>query len=78
MNLTTTAGDVDLTFVPSGTSGFADLRRGAVEVEAVDGLTILVASLEDIIRSKEAADRDQDRQALPRLRRLLERLRDEG
>jgi hypothetical protein len=77
LNLTTSAGDVDLTFVPSGTRGFADLERGAVGVEAVEGVIIQVASLQDIIRSKEAADRDKDRQALPRLRRLLERLRDE-
>ena len=77
VNLTTAAGDVDLTFVPSGTRGFADLERGALRVEVADGLTILVASLEDVIRSKEAAGRDKDRQALPRLRRLLDRLQRE-
>jgi hypothetical protein len=33
-----------------------------------------VASLADIIRSKEAAGREKDRLALPRLRRLLDRL----
>ena len=78
VNLTTAAGDVDVTFMPSGTRGFADLDRGAIGVEAVEGLAIRVASLEDIIRSKEAADREKDRQALPRLRRLLDRLREEG
>jgi hypothetical protein len=76
VNLTTDAGDIDVTFVPSGTRGFADLERNAIGVEAVAGLTILVASLEDIIRSKEAANRDKDRQALPRLRRLLDRLQE--
>ena len=55
-----------------------DLERSAGGVEAVEGVTIQVASLPDIIRSKEAADSDKDRQALPRLRRLLERLRDES
>jgi len=34
-----------------------------------------VAALEDIIRSKEAADREKDRLALPTLRLLLKRIR---
>ena len=75
INLTTHAGDLDLTFQPSGTRGYSDLRRDAVEIEAADRLPILVASLEDVIRSKEAAGREKDRAALPRLRRLLDRLR---
>jgi hypothetical protein len=74
-NLTTRAGDLDLTFRPSGTEGYADLRRDAVEIEAEDGVHILVASLVDVIRSKEAAGREKDRVALPRLRRLLDRTR---
>jgi hypothetical protein len=37
-----------------------------------------VASLADIIRSKQAADREKDRAALPVLRRLLERLTEGG
>ena len=75
LNLTTQAGDLDLTFRPSGTEGYADLRRDAVEIEAEDGVRILVASLADVIRSKEAAGREKDRMALPRLRRLLDRTR---
>ncbi|MCH8007058.1 MAG: hypothetical protein IH888_12670 [Planctomycetes bacterium] len=35
----------------------------------------LYASLADVIRSKEAAGREKDRVVLPRLRRLLDRLR---
>jgi hypothetical protein len=35
---------------------------------------ILVASLTDVIRSKEAEGREKDRQALPRLRQLLARI----
>jgi hypothetical protein len=78
VNMTTDAGDLDITFCPSGTSGFADLKRDAIDIQAADRLNILVASLEDVIRSKAAADREKDRLALPRLRRLLERLqRDE-
>jgi hypothetical protein len=73
LNLTTNAGDLHLCFRPSGTRGFADLRRGALEIEA-GGFRVLVASLADVIRSKEAAGREKDRLALPRLRRLLDRL----
>lgn len=77
-NMTTEAGDLNVTFGPSGTSGFTDLQRDAIDIEAADRLHILVASLEDIIRSKEAAGREKDRLALPRLRRLLDRLRADG
>ena len=73
VNMTTVAGDLDVTFCPSGTQGFSDLCRDAMEIQAADGLSIQVASLEDVIRSKEAAGRDKDRVALPRLRRLLDR-----
>jgi hypothetical protein len=74
VNTTTEAGDLDVTFCPSGTQGYRDLRRDAVEIEAAERLHIRVASLADIIRSKEAAGREKDRLALPRLRRLLDRL----
>ena len=43
-------------------------------MEPAKGLSILVASLADIIRSKQAADREKDRQALPRLQALLEQV----
>jgi len=75
VNMTTQAGDLDVTFCPSGTSGFDDLQRDAIDIEAADRLHILVASLQDVIRSKEAAGREKDRLSLPRLRRLLDRLR---
>ena len=75
VNMTTDAGDIDVTFQPAGTAGFAGLASAAHRMEAVDQVEVLVASLEDIIRSKEAADRDKDRSAVPRLRQLLERIR---
>jgi hypothetical protein len=78
VNMTTEAGDLDVAFCPSGTSGYADLKRDAIDIEAADRLHILVASLEDVIRSKEAAGREKDRLALPRLRRLLDRLSGAG
>lgn len=74
LDLTTEAGDLDLAFVPSGfPDGFAQLRTNAVEVSLVEGTLTAVASLLDVIRSKQAADRDKGRAALPYLRALLER-----
>jgi hypothetical protein len=76
-NLTTAAGDLDITFSPAGTDGYSDLRRGAREIDAL-GLSIPVASLADVIRSKEAAGREKDERSLPTLRRLLEAEENEG
>ena len=73
LNLTTRAGALDLSFTPAGTGGYPDLKRDAVAMDAADGVSVLVASLADVIRSKSAADREKDRQALPRLRELLDR-----
>jgi len=70
-NLTTAAGDLDITFVPAGTNGYADLRRDVREIDAL-GVKVPVASLADIVRSKEAAGREKDARSLPTLRRLLE------
>ena len=73
LNLVTRHGDLDLTFTPSGTQGFADLRRSSSDIE-IHGVRVSVASLADVIRSKEAADREKDRLVLPTLRELLDRL----
>jgi hypothetical protein len=69
-------GELDVVLDPAGTGGFKDLVRNAAETE-VYGLTILVAALEDVIRSKEAAGRERDRAVLPNLRRTLELKRKE-
>jgi hypothetical protein len=71
-NLITTAGRLDIAFVPSGTRGYEDLIQSAVRFE-VFGAPLDAASLEDIIRSKEAADRVQDRQDVIVLREMLRR-----
>jgi len=76
LELTTRAGDLDLSFRPDGTGGYADLSRDAIEIEVEDGVRILVASLADVIRSREAVGGEKDRIALPRLRRLLDRTRE--
>ena len=71
-NLTTKYGDLDITFTPSGTQGYADLKQDAIEV-TIRGATVKLAALVDIVRSKEAAGRDKDRRALPILRELVDR-----
>jgi hypothetical protein len=73
-NLQTSKGDLDITFEPSGTRGYDDLRRDVVRME-VRGIDVPVASLADVVRSKEAAGRARDRAALPALRELLARQR---
>ena len=73
-NLTTRAGDLDISFVPTGTQGYPDLVRDALTV-TVGGVEIRLASLRDVVRSKEAAGRDKDRRVLPLLRELVERQR---
>lgn len=70
-SLVTDFGRLDLTFVPSGTSGYDDLQRGAIHLTIL-GAEVDVASLADVVRSKEAAGRDKDRLVLPVLRRLLQ------
>ena len=69
-NLVTDFGRLDVTFEPAGTSGYDDLASGAIDLEIL-GTHVEVASLADVVRSKEAADRDKDRLVLPVLRRLL-------
>ena len=75
LKLTTIYGDLDLTFALSGTQGYDDLRRQAIEITIHD-TKVMVAALADVIRSKEAAGRDKDRLTLPTLRRLLDRTRE--
>lgn len=73
-NLVTDLGNLDITFVPSGTRGYDDLHRD-VQAMKVRGIEVPVASLADVVRSKEAADRERDRAILPVLREMLERQR---
>ncbi|MGE5225704.1 MAG: hypothetical protein ACM3OO_02400 [Planctomycetaceae bacterium] len=70
-NLVTDHGRLDVTFEPSGTRGYDDLVRDAVHLTIL-GIDVDVASLADVIRSKEAAGREKDRLVLPVLRRIAE------
>lgn len=74
--LTTSAGDLDVCFTPSGTRGYDDLRREASRTDLGSGLVVTVASLRDVIRSKEAAGRAKDIAQLPLLRQTLEQIRE--
>lgn len=69
----TSAGALDCLGHPAGTDGFADLEASATD-EDLDGLVVPVASLEDLIRMKRAADRPQDRIALEWLSALRDEL----
>ena len=54
--------DLDLIFAPYGIERFDDAWRRHVERHGLP-----VASIDDIIASKQAADRQRDRESLPRL-----------
>ncbi|HEX3842244.1 MAG TPA: hypothetical protein VHU85_15740 [Acidimicrobiales bacterium] len=74
-NLTCKFGELDISFKPSGTGGYDDLMQNAIRTE-LGGDQMPVASLADIIRSKEAAGRPKDFTALPALQ--LRFVADEG
>jgi hypothetical protein len=70
----TSAGDLDVLMgIPRDSrwdlARYEQLRENAILLE-IGEHTILVAALQDIIRSKEIADRPPDHEALPELRRL--------
>ena len=67
-NLITRFGDLDIISHPAG---FDTLVPHAAPVD-LEGLPVLVAGLDDVIRSKELANRPKDHATLPYLRRLRE------
>jgi hypothetical protein len=71
-------GYLDIALLPDGTQGYDDLRRGATREQITESIQVDVASLADVIRSKEAAGREKDRAVLPILRQVLERSRSIG
>ena len=76
----TDAGSIDiLSEIPTtkGESVGYEVLRSRATFTPTGQLSIPVASLDDIIESKRAADRDKDRDALPELERLR-RQRDEN
>ncbi len=59
LTLSTTEGDIDLLVDPDGSPGYAALRHSADHMD-LDGLTVAVASIDDMIAMKRAAGRPQD------------------
>jgi len=72
LNLVTCHGPLDVTYRPEGTEGYDDLSRSVVGVQLL-GVDVPVASLADVIRSKEAAGRAKDISVLPDLIAYLRR-----
>ena len=76
LNLVTDFGEMDLTFAPAGRAGGYDGWRAGATLETIsDGVIVVVASLDDVIDSKQTANRAKDQMALPYLESLRDELR---
>lgn len=73
VNLVTRFGDLDLAFQPAAVGGYDDLIGAAADFD-IGGVVVKVADLDDIIRSKEAVNRDKDRLGLVHLYALRDEL----
>lgn len=73
----TDAGSLDVLGTPSGTTGYDDLIRTTEDV-ALNGLTVKVCHLEDLIRMKRAAARPKDLIEVEVLAAVREERRDSG
>ncbi len=74
LDLVTRHGALDLVRRPRGVPDYADWAAGAEAFELL-GTRVAVAALADVIRSLEAADRPEDRAALPVLRLVAQQRR---
>ncbi|MDK1018603.1 MAG: hypothetical protein QGD89_04285 [Actinomycetota bacterium] len=72
VTLITDAGALNIALRPDGTSGFDDLQNSSTLLEH-EGRQVPVASLGDVIRSKEASGREKDLLVLPALKAHLRR-----
>jgi hypothetical protein len=72
LELETDAGELKIVPAPAGTRGYDDLRRRAVREPLGHGLRPSIASVDDHARMLAALDREQDREPLLTIRRLLE------
>ena len=73
LNLETDAGDLDVSYVPTGTGGYDDLASRADRFD-LNGVIAPTAALLDVIRSKTAANRPKDQASLPLLEELARKL----
>jgi hypothetical protein len=74
----TELGALDLLDRPDGSPSYEELRRRAGERLSVDGLPVLVASLDDLIAMKEATGRPRDKVVASELRELADELNRRG
>lgn len=65
--------DLDLIFAPDGIERFEDAWQRHIEKHGLP-----IASLDDIVGSKQAANRQKDKESLPRLLSFREWLRKQG
>ena len=68
---TTDVGDLDLLAMPAGVEGFDELAASAQRVDLGD-ICVLVSTLDDLIRMKQAAGRAKDRAEVEILAALRE------
>ena len=72
--LETAEGLLELVFEPAATAGYDDLLSDATET-MLRGTAVLIASVRDILRMKEATGRELDSATVPALRATLEVIR---
>jgi hypothetical protein len=72
LELHTDAGELNIVPQPAGTRGYEDLRRAASREPLGHGLRPSVASIGDHARMLAALNREQDREPLLTVRRLIE------
>ena len=78
VRLLTRYGVLDVVLRPDGIPDFDEWSSSATAVDIGGGVHVQVAALDDVIRSKEAAGRMKNQQALPRLRALRDLIRKRG
>jgi hypothetical protein len=74
----TASGPLDILDRPDGSPPYEELKRRAGEPLDVDGLPVLVASLDDLIAMKEATGRPRDSVVASELRMLADEIRKRG
>jgi predicted nucleotidyltransferase len=76
MTFVTKFGGFDCLSTPSGTDGYSELVQHATAMEVEDGVSVLVASIDDIILMKRTAGRVKDLNVVEGLKLLKELRRD--
>ncbi|MGI9081269.1 MAG: hypothetical protein ACR2FZ_03175 [Thermoleophilaceae bacterium] len=77
LTLDTSLGPLDVLLQPDGSPPYAKLRQRATRVD-IGPATVLIASIDDLLSMKRAANRDKDKldvESLDAIKRLKKRLR---